>query len=318
MDVIRFELNKYKYEYSKGMSNVVDIYINDILFINLNKRFHIHAPLSPGELYYNLYEYYKETSVCIYGCLCGESGCDPILVNVDVGKKIVTWYDLEFDKCGEEDDLSGKYGRFVFDKRQYFKELKKLRDWVTDGSLNITFEGIECGYLTLNICKGNKFYPVVFDELLSDPIPALVRIRNRIRKVKYHTEEVFEDSEKILGIKVSFYDDEYVYIEIDLNKDKRTIIDILEINVLIKMIDSILTDLLSDKGFPYVYPCYHLLDDNEEYWRCLDDKITEMKLSGVDNETITTELLGQGIIPLTDEGEKQALLYRSMLDECLN
>ena len=133
-----------------------------------------------------------------------------------------------------------------------------------------------------------------------------MRIRNRIKTIYYHKEEIFEDSEKTLGIKVSFYDDD-VYIEIDLNKDKRTIIDILEINVFTKMIDSILTDLLSDKGFPYVYPCYHLLDDNEEYWRCLDDK-----------ETIITELLGQGIIPLTDEGEKQAILYRSMLDECLN
>ena len=84
MDVIKLVRNKYQYADTNYLSDVVDIFINSRLFLNINEKFHGHAPLSPIELNYNLTQYYKEKSVCIYGCQCGESGCDPILVNIDV------------------------------------------------------------------------------------------------------------------------------------------------------------------------------------------------------------------------------------------
>ena len=42
---------------------------------------------------------------------------------------MVTWYDFEFDLTGEDEDLLGRYGRFVFEKHQYFEEIEKLKYW---------------------------------------------------------------------------------------------------------------------------------------------------------------------------------------------
>ena len=66
MDVIKFQFNRYKYDQDKVESGVVDIYVNDKLFLDINERFKGHAPITPSALYENLTECYKEGSVYIW------------------------------------------------------------------------------------------------------------------------------------------------------------------------------------------------------------------------------------------------------------
>ena len=318
MDVIKFQFNHYKYGPDKVSSGVVDIYINGKLFLDINERFNGHAPITPSDLYENLTKCYKDDVVYIYGCGCGCPECDPIYVNVEVGEKIVTWYDLAFDACLEEEDLIGEYGRFVIDKKEYFNEIKKLKNWLLNKTLNISFESISYGYLSLRFEKNGKNNSLMFDELTSDPIPQLIRFRNHLRKGE-EWEETIKDYDKttlIISSRQSWNKEDLI-IEVTMPQENILLRDLYPIKYIVSMFDKIIHDLLNDSGFPYVYPCYNMLEEDDEYWDIVDKEIDDLWdiAKYADKETMYLYLLGRGRVPMTETGGRYAAQYKAMLIE---
>lgn len=67
----------------------------------------------------------------IYRCICGDVGCGPIIIDLDISEDAVTWrnfenpwHSLEWTK--EPWDYSSL--KFTFDKEQYLSELSKVSE----------------------------------------------------------------------------------------------------------------------------------------------------------------------------------------------
>ena len=152
MDIIEFKFDTYQYGPDDFESDVVDIFINGKDFMQTIRNFfnESYTSIRVMDMYDNLTKYYKDESeygedqfVFIYDCGCGCDGCDPFCVYIDVGEKVVTWYDFMtseeyFDDVCKDNHFSmfkermrtkGGLPPLVFDKKQYFKEVDALKKW---------------------------------------------------------------------------------------------------------------------------------------------------------------------------------------------
>ena len=155
MDTIEFRIVTKEHGYEKLECDVVDIFINGKNFLDTVKNFEKsigykdedhYCQITPDYLYFDLTANYKDDFIFIYDCICGCDGCDPFCVFVDVGEKIVTWYDFmtsdEYfdDVCSDNNfaklknrlKTKGGLSPLVFDKKQYFEAVNVLRDWMSD------------------------------------------------------------------------------------------------------------------------------------------------------------------------------------------
>ncbi len=142
-DRIEFRIEDYTYRI--GTWPAVQIYINGVNFLDKVMMYEReqesilggavqatrYAPIDPHTLYYDLTISYKEwPDIVLFGCpYDGEQMCLPFYASVDVGRFAVVWYGFH----GETQPVRLNYrglGRFVFEKNQYFLELKKLKEWV--------------------------------------------------------------------------------------------------------------------------------------------------------------------------------------------
>lgn len=143
----RLELRIENFEYGMGTWPAVQIVINGVNFLDRVMMYEkeqevfqggrvtadTYAPVSPHDLYYDLSQSYKEwPDVVLFGCpYDGEPMCLPFYASVDVGRFAVVWYGFR----GEYQRVRLNYrglGRFVFEKNQYFLELKKLKQWLAE------------------------------------------------------------------------------------------------------------------------------------------------------------------------------------------
>ncbi len=68
--------------------------------------------------------WFEDGDTVLLGCPCGDWGCWPLTVRVDVTPETVRWHDF---RTGHRDwDLSG-LGPFVFDRREYEAALRAIR-----------------------------------------------------------------------------------------------------------------------------------------------------------------------------------------------
>lgn len=144
MDTIEFRLTYFEYGADGYSSSAANIFINGE---NLLPRIHEfedsvgcnggHAPIWIQELHRNLSENYKDGSIPIYCCVCGDIDCCAIYISVEVGAETVTWknFILPDENLRDEIIYERRFGEFVFDKAQYFREVGKLK---TRGLLNFT------------------------------------------------------------------------------------------------------------------------------------------------------------------------------------
>ena len=326
MDTIEFKLNHFRYGPYNYDLPVVDIFINHQDFLPVVEKYenNTHAQILPEELYKNLTEYYKEDPVYVFGCGCSVPECSPVEVNIDIGEKIVMWYDFTFGSMENIVDREGKLGRFVFDKAQYFQEVEKLKDWISDDTLDIWYGSISYGYLTLNVKKGEKKSVLFFGDLTSDPIPQLVRFRNHVAAGEEWQETITDfcgDGDIIFGITAYHCGfPEKMQLEIQLSKEGTVFYEVYPIAKIVGMIDDILQSLLHDDGFPYVYPCFcRLSEDNaaDEEWEKMEEEVQMLieKDSTLDEEACMMALVAKGRIPLEDGAEEIVARYRKMLIE---
>ena len=288
MDKIEFKFTKVKYGANGFKSTAVNIFINGKNFLDTVKKFDsLYYPIIPEYLYPDLIDGYKDDFIFIYDCGCGCSGCAPFCVFIDVGEKVVTWYDFmterEYfnDVCNNNnfkmlrERLKNKGGLppLVFDKQQYFEAVNVLRDWIFNKNFSIDYAGIDCGYLELIFRNPQNSESFIFDELLSDPMPQFVKLVNYIqsciafdkkygehgKSIGYKCEielgDTHDDRIKVVKISAEHYDFKNILTIEILNKNFSFRQSYLCVEWL-EMFKKLFAALLNDKTFAYSYPCY--------------------------------------------------------------
>ena len=359
MDTIEFKKGRQQYANDEKFTDVVEIFINGKNFLDNIHSYEEncginggHAPITFSELYDSLAELYKEDSVPIYGCGCGYIDCCPIYISIDVGEKVVTLYDFEFpDEYGEMKIKSRPaFGKFVFDKKQYFNEIAKLKHWTFGNSATIEYGDIDCGEIKLILKKGGEIFNFWFDDLLGDPIPDIVRLLNFVQSgenLSKHTDIGTFYNPLIL----EFGEND---LEFECNTEKRelefqisawhcgankvrlsfkiyykpiygkqiTFIDIYLRDELTEMLKKILSDLLNDKKFPYIYPLYYRYDEVsfDEVANLVDIKVK--KITNLTDEEknlkeaeLLLQMLKEGKVKLCDAYKIFIDKYKRMLTE---
>ena len=131
-------------------------------------------------------------------------------------------------------------------------------------NLKIEYGGIECGYISLKFKKDNKNFEIICDELLDDPIPQLVNFFVNIKSGKDCVENFDEmyPNEKIFCLSTHNIDNK-IFLEAKIYKHNIIFNEIYYKNDLIMMLKKIFTDLLNDKYFPYSFPCFWYLLEEE-------------------------------------------------------
>ena len=356
MDTIEFKIVTKEYYHYNLECDLVDIFVNGKNLLDTVRDFEIsighedggdYCQVMPERLYIDLIDSYKEDSIFIYDCICACDGCNPFCVYIDVGEKVVTWYDFmtseEYfdDLCKEnnfamfKERIKNKSGLppLVFDKKQYFNAICVLRDWVLDNNFSINYAGIECGYLELIFKTPTESYKFVFDELLSDPIPQLVELFNYIQRcIK------FDNEHRERGISIGYefetnlldtYDDRKIALKISVKHyDLRNILNFeipdKKISFThthlcvewLEMFKKLFSNLLNDKDFPYSYPCFWYLgeDQGDGIYDTITDEIEAAHPNWTNGE-ILNYAVKEGKLELSQRHKIYLNHYKRMLTE---
>ena len=139
MDVLEIRVGSFTYGADKEATPTAEIYINGCSFCemidDLEKIYATdgywgHAPITMREMFEELTfwcrmpDYDKEAT--ILGCGCGVKECSPLAVKVEETENVVIWHSFSNEHRPE-----WKYFEIepcVFDRCQYYGELRKLRD----------------------------------------------------------------------------------------------------------------------------------------------------------------------------------------------
>ena len=360
MDKIEFKIITQKYYHYDLDCELVDIIVNGKNFLQTVCKFEKslghqdgggYRPIIPQYLYTDLIDGYKDDSIFIYDCGCGSSGCNPFCVFVDVGDKTVTWYDFMtskeyFDDLCKENNFAmfkarmknfGGLPPLVFDKKQYFDAVGVLRDWIFNEDFNITYGGIDCGYLQLNFKTPQINETFIFDELLSDPIPQLVKLFNYIQDC-IEFDRNYDDDKRGIDISIGYnceielgetYDDRITAIKIVAeHRDWRNLIKFESSNKKIsiqqsylciewaEMFKKLFSDLLNDKYFPYSYPCFWYIceDTDNEQFDELESKAEKLHPDWCYGDILNL-IVSEGKFSLSDKNKIFLEDYKKMLTD---
>ena len=322
MDKIEFRYRKFSYGMDDYAIPAVEIFINGRDFMECVAAFERevcgkeqgHAPLTPRELYEGLHEDYKEDSVYIYGCTCGCPDCCPFYVEIHIVGDTVVWHDFEMDFYENRDCVP--LGPFVFDKRQYFAEVDKLRLWMGGDTLRFYYGGIEYGYLTLVAEKGEMKINMVFDELLSDPMPQIVHFLTCVKSDALVEEELLGHlDEPLLQISANGLYRDMMLLEMRFPQHDVIFSEILSREAIATVFQRIADGLLQDDGFIFMYPCYWYLDATS--FDRVSDEAEEIgkDLSQEEQVRLLVRMLREANVPLEADKEEYAEKYRRMLAE---
>ena len=240
MDTIEFRLsasNKFGREISTA---VADIFINGHpLWENF---FNVHASIPVAELHENLSAKYKVDSVAILGCGVPESF--PVFVTVEICADTVVWKNFVTPQNSPK-----IFDEFVFDGEQYFREVDKLKRWSETDSLTVEYGGVAGGYITLLVKKGAQAENFYFDEILDDPLPALVKFFNAVRAGDDFAETEIKDYDDKVDFKL-WTNGQFRFV-VELVREKIIFYEIYRREELAAMLKRIFDSLLNDRYFPY-------------------------------------------------------------------
>lgn len=337
MDTIKFKTRYYTYGPDDYSSVVADIFINGKNFLETVKNFEAelgqrgdYAPVRDYYLYAALSRDYKEDFVFIYDCGCGCDGCHPFCVYVDVGEKVVTWYDFmtseeyfddvcldnNFEMFRERIRTKGGLPPLVFDKEQYFAELEKLKAGTCDTPLTFEYGGIECGYISLFVSADGKRFEFIFDELLNDPFPQLVKLFNAAKN-NDNCEIILADGDAkrspLLRISVKQWFNGQLRFYIELVREGITFKEYYRREEVLEMLEKVFSGLLNDKYFPYSYPCFWYCGDSENY-EAVTDKIEDENPTWEVGDVLN-EAFRNGGLTLLPRHKDYLEKYKKMLTE---
>ena len=177
----------------------------------------------------------------------------------------------------------------------------------------IEYGGIECGEIKIIIKKNVQTFEFYFDELLDDPLPDLVKFFNAVRGGEDYFEiNIMLDDGRIafkLSIKSSINDQVHFYV--DLVGESLTLH--LRREELTAMFKKIFDALLNDKYFPYSYPCYGNIHEEDNLY---DELIDEAKkYPNWSFGDVLNHAAEAGQLKLSTPYEKYLEHYRKMLTD---
>ncbi|MBR4152897.1 MAG: hypothetical protein IKT98_08050 [Selenomonadaceae bacterium] len=149
------------------------------------------------------------------------------------------------------------------------------------GGLKIEYGGVECGFVILRIKEGFSIHEFIFDEIMSDPFPELVNLYVHVQRGENYSENFFDTyDENITVLKISArVQKERVLVTVELVKKKIILKEVFQRKEFLAMVKKIFTGLLSDKYFPYSYPCFLYITETHgtEFSEAIMDSIANSR-----------------------------------------
>lgn len=146
-DVLRLEQSIIKYGPDTSTSVTCAIYVNDVELKNTLQNCPTcsdmrggFADIYLGELYDNIKGPTDDYGETIYGCGCGISDCNPLYVRIREYNGYVIWDRFEHNCVGDNAGPHWELGALIFEKEQYYSEVKKLKSWVDEIGSYYTFK----------------------------------------------------------------------------------------------------------------------------------------------------------------------------------
>lgn len=182
--------------------------------------------------------------------------------------------------------------------------------------IDLKYVGIEYGYIKFDAIKNDIKCELIFDELLSDPVPQFVKFLNYVKAEKNIQEKITEiDGREILDISATFRENEKILFEMRCHEYGFSFFEIVSKKKVEAVFEKILSDLLNDKDFPHMYPCHshHV----EKIYDKVDDEVWALckKNSDLDEDEIFKKYLREGRVPLEDNAKGVYEKYKIMLTE---
>lgn len=326
MDKIEFRLLSHGFPTQYIPCRVIEIFINDNSLKNIVPSFDRHAFLTPKELYDELTIWYKDIDLnrtaIIAGCVCGVPDCDPIYVTIDESESCIIWHNL---RDAHRSFSNSEIRDYVFDKSQYYREIEKLRLWITaDYSLRakggFKFNSIQNGFLYIDFYKGNEEITVTFDECLSDPIAALVRMYVKLKineAYSYVSEHLHDCTEVKIDTKIIGAEDVHLKIVVNDFCEAQTVFVIDETfdrGYIFKMFEKLFRDIVLNIDYPYQYPCFSNLVTAEANY-CYEIFSKHIEDYPEDNNDEYSNKLVRENVSLTEDGKCLEKIYTRMLKE---
>ena len=181
--------------------------------------------------------------------------------------------------------------------------------------IDLKYNRIENGFIFLDAIKDNNKVELVFDELLSDPIPQFVNFYNHVKNGENWKEEIKElDGRRILNIFATKIDDNYFQFEMDCFESGTAFWGNIKLKDLINKFEEIFDKLLNDKDFPHLYPCFW--HHEHEIFESVSDEAWELSNHDIDIEDeLMRNFFREGRIPLEDREEEIVEKFKKMLIE---
>ena len=147
MDVIRFEIGERE-DPAGGLVEAVDVFVNDRNLVDILREIELpfaardgkpdfagrYVGLPPDEVYLpssrllgdpsTYYDYdYLDGKIAVLGCVCGDVGCWPFRVGIELREDVVIWdgFEQPHRRKWRYDEMDP----FVFDRTQYFSALDR-------------------------------------------------------------------------------------------------------------------------------------------------------------------------------------------------
>ena len=214
----------------------------------------------------------------------------------------------------------------------------------SDERMTIRLDGMSCGWIFIQGAKGNQVVYMQFDECLTDEIPLFIRMCQQIQQGEdfcYHRENlvdhcsselVFEAhqldhnlvefsitgeiTERYMGTGDECPDDDMACEDEYYEFPQGTLTDIFTREELVGMFRRIFDDMLQDMNFPWQFPCFSQLDD-DEYGQACDEAMARCERV-YDDFNVELQLLEEQLVfsnvHIMLVSEAYYLTYKRMLE----
>ena len=193
--------------------------------------------------------------------------------------------------------------------------------------IHIMYNKIKYGYIYFTLLKDARKINFKFQSSTEDPIPKFINFLNHVRAGEDFEQNITNSSkENVLCLSVKNQGNDKVNFEMYITKRDIIFSEIISRVEVVDIFEGIIYYLLNDKGFPYMYPCYHYLDENkiktikEQNTKKLLNQISKLdRLEFIKLQDKLDELLelyiNKRVVKISDEGKIFLDKYKKMLKE---
>lgn len=179
---------------------------------------------------------------------------------------------------------------------------------------------LNAGDLCLNFGTPDENYTYCFDEDLTDAVPNMVKMYNKLNVGESYQWSADYDGYISFAAKVLDNDKVELFINYRSIDKEADFLATLKRNECIKLFDNLFEDILNNKDFPYQFPCFGYLNEEEyEKFGEVADKIYEELVAKkyCDNDLdicdVIDNVICRELVNIEPEGMKYYRKYKKML-----